>query len=118
MGNYWTEENPNPKAKYPMISKFTKMRPSDRFIKDGSYLRLKSLQLSYDIPVNLSWIHQAEIYLKATNLFTLTNYPGLDPEVNTRGTDSQSIRSRLKIGTDQSGYPSARTFGAGVQLSF
>lgn len=118
VGNYWTEKNPNPNAKYPKISKYTQMRPSNRFIKDGSYLRLKSVQLSYDIPLKLSWFHQAEIYVKATNLLTLTNYPGLDPEVNTRGTDSQSIKSRLKIGTDQSGYPNARTFGAGVQLSF
>ncbi len=120
-GNYWTEENPDPNAKYPRISPLTQMRPSDRFIKDGSYLRVKSVQLSYDVPlknIGASWLKQLRIYLKATNLFTLTNYPGLDPEVNTRGSDSQSIENRLFIGTDETGYPTARIFGAGVNLSF
>jgi hypothetical protein len=54
--------------------------------------------------------------VKATNLLTITHYPGLDPEVNTRGSDTQSIEDRLFIGTDESGYPSARVFGAGVDL--
>lgn len=120
-GNYWTQEKPNPHAKYPRISPLTQMRPSDRFIEDGSYLRVKSLQLSYDVPLKnagINWLSQLSIYLKATNLFTLTNYPGLDPEVNTRGSDSQSIENRLFIGTDESGYPNARIFGAGINLTF
>ncbi|WP_152269334.1 TonB-dependent receptor [Agriterribacter humi] len=120
-GNYWTEDNPNPKAKYPRVSPLTQMRPSDRFIMDGSYFRVKSVQLSYNLPVDkmgLNWLSYASIYLKATNLFTVTNYPGLDPEVNTRGSDSQSIEDRLFIGTDESGYPNARVFGAGIELRF
>ena len=120
-GNYWTEDNPNPNAKYPRVSPLTQMRPSNRFIMDGSYLRVKSVQLSYNLPVDklgLNWLSYASIYLKATNLFTVTNYPGLDPEVNTRGSDSQSIEDRLFIGTDESGYPNARVFGAGIELRF
>ncbi|MCZ2338124.1 MAG: hypothetical protein LC127_07970 [Chitinophagales bacterium] len=120
-GNYWTEDNHDPHAKYPRISPLTQMRPSDRFIMDGSYLRMKSLQLSYDLPLNrmrVQWLSQLRVYLKATNLFTVTNYPGLDPEVNTMGSDAQSIESRLFIGTDKTGYPNARIFGAGVELSF
>ncbi|MGN6605087.1 MAG: SusC/RagA family TonB-linked outer membrane protein [Ginsengibacter sp.] len=120
-GNYWTEENPDPHAKYPRVSPLTQMRPSDRFIKDGSYLRMKSLQLSYELPIKtigINWLSKATVYIKATNLFTLTNYPGLDPDVNTRGTDSQSIENRLFIGTDESGYPNAKVFGAGVNVSF
>ncbi len=120
-GNYWTADNPDPHAKYPRISPLTQMRPSDRFIMDGSYLRVKSVQLSYNLPVEklgLNWLNYASIYLKATNLFTITNYPGLDPEVNTRGSDSQSIEDRLFIGTDESGYPNARVFGAGIELRF
>lgn len=120
-GNYWTADNPDPHAKYPRISPLTQMRPSDRFIMDGSYLRVKSVQLSYNLPVEklgLSWLNYASIYLKATNLFTVTNYPGIDPEVNTRGSDSQSIEDRLFIGTDESGYPNARVFGAGIELRF
>jgi TonB-linked SusC/RagA family outer membrane protein len=120
-GHYWTEENPDPHAKYPRVSPLTQMRPSDRFIEDGSYVRLKSLQLSYNVPLErmkVTWLSQLSIYVKATNLLTITHYPGLDPEVNTRGSDTQSIEDRLFIGTDESGYPSARVFGAGVDLSF
>lgn len=120
-GHYWTAEKPDPNAKYPRVSPLTQMRPSDRFIEDGSYLRLKSVQLSYDVPLKqlgVSWLSQLRVYVKATNLFTLTDYPGLDPEVNTRGSDSQSIEDRLFIGTDESGYPNAKVFGAGINLSF
>lgn len=119
IGNYWTEDNPDPNAKYPKISALTQMRPSDRFIFDGSYLKLKSVQLSYDFPVgNISWFTNATVYVKATNLYTFTSYPGLDPDVNTRGSDSQSIENRLFIGTDETGYPAPRIFGAGINLTF
>ncbi|TAN14049.1 MAG: SusC/RagA family TonB-linked outer membrane protein [Chitinophagaceae bacterium] len=120
-GNYWTPQKPNLHAKYPKISPLTQMQPSDRFIKNGSYLRMKSIQLSYTIPfkrMKISWVNQVSIYVKANNLFTLTKYPGLDPEVNTMGTDSQDIGNRLVIGTDETGYPNARIFGAGIQLNF
>lgn len=120
-GHYWTEAKPDPHAKYPRVSPLTQMRPSNRFIEDGSYIRLKSLQLSYNVPLermHVNGLSQLNIYLKATNLLTITHYPGLDPEVNTRGSDAQSIESRLFIGTDESGYPSGRVFGAGVELSF
>ena len=119
IGNYWTESNPDPNAKYPKISALTQMRPSDRFIYDGTYLKLKSVQLSYNLPVtNLNWISNATIYVKATNLYTFTSYIGLDPDVNTRGSDSQSIENRLFTGTDETGYPSPRIFGAGINLNF
>src|SRR5699024_5610247 len=103
MGNYWTEENPDPNAKYPKISGQTQMRPSDRFIEDGSYLRLKSLVLAYNIPVKtmeMFGLSRARLYVKGINLFTLTNYSGVDPNVNTRG------GSGLVKGTAQSAYPS------------
>src|SRR5690606_8501427 len=119
IGNYWTEANPDPNAKYPKLSALTQMRPSDRFIFDGTYLKLKSVQLSYNFPVaNLNWISKATLYVKATNLYTFTSYIGLDPDVNTRGSDSQSIENRLFTGTDETGYPSPRIFGAGINLSF
>ncbi|WP_236981008.1 SusC/RagA family TonB-linked outer membrane protein [Membranihabitans maritimus] len=120
-GNYWTAENPNPNAKYPVISSQTQMRASNRFIEDGSYLRLKSIQLAYNLPLNkwgLTGFEYGRIYIKGTNLLTFTDYIGLDPEVNTAGTDSQSIGSRLQIGIDESAYPSSKVIGAGVQLNF
>ena len=120
-GNYWTQENPDPQAKYPKISSATAVDISDRFIEDGSYLRVRSVRLAYDIPVEkfgVQWFNRAQIYLSGTNLFTFTKYTGLDPEVNTKGVDSQDISSRLLMGYDQSSYPNAKSYSVGLKLNF
>lgn len=120
-GNYWTADKPNPKAKYPKISSATQMLASNRFLQDGSYARLKTLQLAYNLPLKtmgVSWLNRARIYVKVNNLFTLTNYLGLDPDVNTTGNDSQDVGSRLSVGTDTNGYPNAKIYAAGVQIEF
>ncbi|HTF28726.1 MAG TPA: TonB-dependent receptor, partial [Flavitalea sp.] len=120
-GNYWTADKPDPNAKYPKISSATVVNVSDRFIKDGSYIRVKSIILSYNLPVkklNISWCDRAQLYVSGANLLTFTKYPGLDPESNTTGTDSQDIGSRLNTGIDQGAYPSARTITAGLRLTF
>jgi TonB-linked SusC/RagA family outer membrane protein len=121
MNNYWTTENPNPRAKYPKISSKSLIDVSDRFIEDGSYLRLKYIKLTYNIPVQkigMKWLDGAQVYVSGANLFTLTNYPGTDPETNTTGTDSQSVGSRLRVGIDQSAYPTAKIYAAGIKLNF
>lgn len=56
-------------------------RFSDRWIEDGSYLRLRSVTLSYALPVNSVWLQGVTVWATANNLFTLTNYLGSDPEV-------------------------------------
>jgi TonB-linked SusC/RagA family outer membrane protein len=120
-GNYWIADKPNPNAKYPKISAGTQMAASNRFIEDGSYLRVKTLQFGYSLPVHnwgANFISKARIYVKANNVFTLTNYIGLDPDVNTTGNDSQNVGSRLGIGTDTNGYPNARIYAAGIQIDF
>ncbi len=121
IGNYWTAEDPNPNAKYPKISSATQITVSDRFIEDGSYLRIRSLRLAYNIPVkSIGWsaLNMLQIYFSGTNLFTFTNYTGLDPEVSTRGNDSQDVADRLRIGHDQSSYPNAKIYSAGLKISF
>lgn len=121
MGNYWTAENPDPNAKYPKISSATQITVSDRFIEDGSYLRFRSLRLAYNLPVrDLGWniISRMQVYISGNNLFTFTKYSGLDPEVSTRGNDSQNVQERLRIGHDQSSYPNAKIYSAGLKLSF
>lgn len=111
-GNYWTPENPNPNAKYPKVASSSASEISERYVKDGSYLRLKVVTLSYNLPVsNLRWINAAQLYVSGTNLFTLTNYPGLDPEVNTRG-------NAMFRGVDQDSYPSAKMLTVGTKLVF
>jgi hypothetical protein len=97
------------------------MLSSNRFMQNGSYLRFKTLQFAYNIPIKtmgLNWLNRARIYVKANNLFTITKYIGLDPDVNTTGTDSQDIGSRLAVGTDTNGYPNAKIYAAGIQLDF
>ena len=88
-------------------------RVSDRFIEDGSYLRIKSLQLGYTLPKSLIegfGVAKFRIYASATNLFTFTQYSGLDPEIGTRGT--------LEIGIDRGFYPSPRIYNLGISATF
>ncbi|MFV0269430.1 MAG: SusC/RagA family TonB-linked outer membrane protein, partial [Draconibacterium sp.] len=86
---------------------------SDRFLQDGTYLRMKNLQVGYRLPERLKKIiftEQARIYISAQNLFTLTSYEGFDPDVANDGL--------LNRGVDNGVYPSARTYLVGVQLTF
>lgn len=88
-------------------------RVSDRFVEDGSFLRLKNIQLGYNLPQHMldkAKIQKFRIYVSAQNLFTFTNYTGLDPEIGSRGT--------LEIGIDRGFYPSARMFTTGVNVTF
>ena len=119
-GNYWTQANPDPNAKYPKVSSSTAVTVSDRFIKDGSYLRLKSLKLGYTVKadrVGVSWFNSAQIYVSATNLFTITKYPGLDPEVNSYGSDNSDVGDRLIVGVDESAYPNSKTYAVGLKIN-
>jgi len=68
--------------------------------------------------MGLNWLNGAQVYLTGTNLFTITNYPGIDPDVNTYGTDSQNIATRLAQGVDASAYPSSKIYSVGVKLNF
>jgi hypothetical protein len=112
--NRWTPQNPDPNAKYPRISVNTRFRESDRYVEDGSYLRLRNIQLAYNIPaatLGWRWMRNAQVYLSGQNLLTLTRYSWYDPEVNTRG----GVAS-ISLGVDQNGYPTAKTVTFGVRL--
>ena len=88
-------------------------RPSDFYVEDASYLRIKNIQLGYTFPstlTNRAKINKLRIYLSAMNLFTFTNYSGLDPEI---GTDPGGNR-----GFDNANYPQARTITAGANVTF
>jgi TonB-linked SusC/RagA family outer membrane protein len=109
MLNRWTGEgtsNTVPRAVYSDPNQ--NARHSNRFIEDGSYLRLKNLTLGYTLPKTFSkkaYIDMARIYVSCQNLFTLTNYSGFDPEVGVSGVD---------LGT----YPVTRTVSFGVNVKF
>ena len=109
----WTPENPSDKY-YRSGGEGPAGRHSSRVVEDGSFLRLKSLALGYSFPrkwLSKVRIKELKINFSANNLFTLTGYSGMDPEVSTRG------NSPLTPGFDYSAYPIARTFMLGIQLS-
>jgi hypothetical protein len=87
---------------------------SDRFIENGSYLRLKSLNLGYTIPqsvVSRSPFKKVRIYITAQNLITWTKYTGYDPEV------SSNEQSAITSGVDNGAYPNSRSIIAGVNIT-
>ncbi len=89
------------------------LRASSRYIEDGSYLRLKNIQLGYKLPPGLvakAGITSWRFYLSATNLLTFTKYSGFDPEIG--------ITNGLDMGVDRGNYPQARTFTIGTTLQF
>ncbi|MFT5832709.1 MAG: TonB-linked SusC/RagA family outer membrane protein [Cognaticolwellia sp.] len=112
--NRWTGEgstNENPRVS--LTDPNQNARVSDRFVEDGSFMRIKNVQLGYTLPRNISnrlKIDKFRVYVSAQNLFTVTNYSGLDPEIG--------ALSALEIGIDRGFYPQARTFLGGVQLAF
>jgi len=133
--NRWTgpgTSNTMPRAVFNDPNKNT--RPSDRYIEDGSYLRIKNLTLGYTIPKLLmkkAHITSARFYVSAQNLYTFTKYKGFDPEINQsettgmKGIDESASslipNANLHIptvpfGIDNNVYPVTRTFTIGVNL--
>ncbi|MCD7978478.1 MAG: TonB-dependent receptor [Tannerellaceae bacterium] len=107
--NRWTPENPS--NLYPKASTNRNLLVSDRFVEDGSYLKLKTVSLSYSFPkLKFKHIGGLRVYVTGQNLLTWTKYRGYDPEVSYRGA------STLEAGEDYGGYPQSRTFMFGVKL--
>jgi TonB-linked SusC/RagA family outer membrane protein len=95
--------------------KVDNVRNSTRFVEDGSYLRLKSVTLTYNFRserLKNIGINQLAVYTTGQNLLTFTQYSGFDPEVNAFG------RSATELGIDYGTYPQARTLTAGVNVEF
>ena len=85
-------------------------RMSDRWIEDGSYLKLKNVRLTYKIPYSNSWLLGLKVWGEANNLFTITKYLGTDPEMSCRN-------SSLYQGIDTGLLPSSRSFNFGVTIN-
>ena len=88
---------------------------SSRYIEDGSFMRIKNVTLSYNFSKKLLdkiHIKTAKVYVTGQNLFTFTNYTGMDPEVNYYGA------SNIIMGTDFFTYPQSRTFLLGINIGF
>ena len=85
-------------------------RFSDRWIEDGSYLRLKTITLSYDLPLNSEYIQGLQFWVQANNVFTLTRYLGTDPEFS-------MTSSVIGQGIDLGQLSQSRSFVAGVKIN-
>lgn len=111
--NHWTPTNMN--AKYPKISRTTATQISNRFVEDGSYVRLKNIQLAYNFPIQnyLKWFRSAQLYVSGQNIVTITNYSGYDPEINSRGGANSILQ-----GIDHYSYPSYKSYTIGLRCGF
>jgi len=112
----------NPGAKYPRVdgSDVFSRQYSSYWVEDGSYVRLRTLQVAYNLPPALvRWIPAARVYLQAENLFTITGYSGLDPALPAASTFGAAgdVRDQAR-GIDQGTYPSNRTITIGITTTF
>lgn len=114
--NHWTADNPSntyPRASWSAKSNNT--RVSTRFLEDGSYTRLKNLQLGYTFKTNSWGIDRLRVYVSVSNLFTITSYSGFDPEM-TVSANSAGEGDRAN-GIDWGTYPTNRTYTFGVNIT-
>ena len=113
MLNRWT--GPGTSDKYPIFivgDSSDNWKSSDLYVYDGSYLRLKNVELGYTLPENITrkvFINRLRVYVSAENLFTFTKYHGFDPEISSGGTS---------LGVDYGVYPQARVWRVGFNLEF
>jgi TonB-linked SusC/RagA family outer membrane protein len=91
-------------------------RPSSYFVESGAYARLKTIQIGYTFLNPFKKSSSIRVYLQAQNLFTITKYSGMDPEVGLQ--NYNDTNSNLDIGVDRGIYPASRIFLIGVNAKF
>lgn len=113
--NSWTPENPG--AKTPKASNKSNFSNNTQsvsyYVEDGSFMRLKNLQIGYTLPQSVTskiGMNKARVYVQGLNLFTVSKYSGLDPDVNNGGDTA--------FGVDQGAYPVVRQYVIGLNIGF
>lgn len=113
MLNRWTGEGTSTTIpRFTFTDENNNWLSSDLYVKDGSYMRLKNLQIGYVLPQSLTkkmLINSLRLFVSAENLLTFTKYEGFDPEISSGGTS---------LGVDRGVYPQARVFTMGLNLNF
>ncbi len=114
--DFWTPDNPSEVPRPSQGGNTTTLATlvSTRFLEDASFLRIKNVALTYNLPSDIfkdAFIESAQFTFSGTNLLTFTKYTGLDPEASSR-------TSLLSAGIDYTPYPNTRQYNLGVQLSF
>jgi len=117
--NHWTPTNPSNRyaraVGTPGDNSSINNVPSSVWIEDGSFLKFKNLSIGYTLPASLLSryaISRARLYVSSQNLFTITNYTGLDPEIGIRNGNA------TQNGVDNGTYPSSRFFTFGLSVTF
>ncbi len=120
LANSWTPNNLN--AKYPRLDINDKWssQPSSYYVENGSYVRLRSVQLGYTVPKNLlPGYRNVRVYLEAENLFTITGYDELDPALPAQAAYSAGMDVRDQSrGIDRGVFPTNRVFSLGFNIGF
>ncbi len=112
---YWRNPGDITNVPQPRLLDGNGAGKSSRWVQDGSYLRVKAVNLSYNIPsnfLNRYKIASARVFMTASNLFTITNYTGYDPEINT------TFAGGVNLGHDFYTPPQSRTITFGVNFGF
>ncbi|PRY09945.1 TonB-linked SusC/RagA family outer membrane protein [Pontibacter ummariensis] len=112
----WTPENPNTdEPRMTATDPNVNITFSDRYVEDGSYLRLRNIQLGYTLPESLTsrvGVKGLRVYVSSDNLLTFTKYTGYEPEVG------DLWNNPFYYGVDMATYPQARTFIGGLNVTF
>ncbi len=115
--------SPGDNAQFPVLDPANNdnTRPSSRFLEDGSYIRLNNLTLSYNLPAPVLSslnLRSLSFYIGGQNLFTITDYSGYDPDVNSVDPLLGSIGANLLRNIDNFTAPQSRTFITGIKIGF
>ncbi|MBL6649802.1 MAG: TonB-dependent receptor [Flavobacteriaceae bacterium] len=112
--NRWTGPGTSyVEPRYSFIDGNDNSRQSDRYVEDGSFVKIKNIQLGYNVPLSAdSPFSGVRIYASAKNAFTFTDYTGYDPEISNGG------NTVLDTGVDRGTYPSPRVISLGLKLKF
>ena len=114
--NRWTGEGTsNTEPRYSFIDANNNSRASDRYVEDGSFIKIKNIQLGYSFPeatASKLGLSSLRVYALAKNAFTFTDYTGYDPEISNGGSPV------LDSGVDRGTYPSPRIISLGLNLKF
>lgn len=108
----WTGEGTTNDARYPRYSFLdanSNIRVSDRFVEDGSFIKIKNMQLGYTLPATITkkWFSSFRLYAQVRNAFVFTKYSGFDPEI---------AGGILDTGVDRGSYPQPRTYTVGLDI--
>tara|TARA_R110000751_G_scaffold87039_2_gene172797 strand:+ start:4206 stop:7355 length:3150 start_codon:yes stop_codon:yes gene_type:complete len=115
--NAWSPENTD--SSIPRLSlddPNNNIRPSSYYVEDGSYFKLQNMQIGYTFEPQYLSGAKLRVFGQATNLFTLTNYSGMNPQIGLQNYSSSN--RNLDIGVDRGIYPPSRTFTFGINATF